>query len=245
MNISGIEIDVIKKNIKHLHIIVIPPNGDVRISAPFSASDDTIRLFAISKIAWIREQAAKYRNQLRQSVREYVSGESHYLWGKRYRLEVKYTNGNNSVIPRGNKIILLIHSDSTQKNRDSTMKNWYRKQLRSKLPLLFEAWEKRIGVHADDIKIKDMLTKWGTCSIKAKRIWINLQLVKKPPECLEYIVVHELIHLKEKAHNNHFIALMDEFLPDWRDRKEILNDFIMDQYVSNNEKTKNGECNYG
>jgi predicted metal-dependent hydrolase len=237
MNISGIEIDVIKKDIKHLHIIIIPPNGDVRISAPFSVSDDAIRLFAISKIAWIKDQTTKYRNQLRQSVREYVSGESHYLWGKRYRLEVRYTNGNNSVMPKGNKIILTVRPDSTQKSRDSTMKNWYRKQLRLKLPLLFETWEDKIGVKTNDIKIKDMLTKWGTCSVKAKRIWINLQLVKKPPECLEYIVVHELIHLKEKAHNNHFVALMDEFLPDWRARKELLNNFIMDQYVSNDGET--------
>jgi predicted metal-dependent hydrolase len=151
-------------------------------------------------------------------------------------LEVKYTNGNNTVTLKGNKLVLTIHPDSTQKDRESTMKNWYRKQLRSKLPFLFKTWEEKIGVHADDIKIKDMLTKWGTCNVKAKRVWINLQLVKKPPECLEYIVVHELIHLIEKTHNNHFVALMDEFLPDWRARKEILNDFIMDQYISNEER---------
>ena len=235
MNISGIEIEVIKKNIKNMHLSVLPPDGTVRITAPNSVGDEAIRLFAISKIAWIRSQSQKYQNQLRQSEREYVSGESHYYWGKRYRMEVRYTKGNSKVEFQGGKMILTIHPDSTAEQRAKTLNEWYRKQLRSKLPALFEKWENVLGVHVNEVKIKDMLTKWGTCNVDAKRVWLNLQLTKKPPECLEYVVIHELVHLKERSHNKCFVALMDKYLPDWRARKEKLNSFIMDRYFSADE----------
>lgn len=236
MDVSGIEIEVIKKNIKNMHLSVLPPNGSVRISAPKSFSDEAIKLFAISKISWIKKQTEKYQNQLRQSEREYVSGESHYFWGKRYRMETRHTRGNSKVELQGSKLILTVRPDSTAEQRSNTLNEWYRKQLRSKLPALFSKWEKAIGVCADEVKIKNMLTKWGTCNMTAKRVWINLQLAKKPPECLEYVVVHELVHLREKSHNKRFVAYMDEYLPDWRQRKNELNNFIMDSYIPTEEE---------
>ncbi len=235
MNISGVEIEVIKKTIKNMHLYVLPPDGRVRISAPKSIGDETIRLFAISKIAWIKNQREKYQNQSRQSEREFVSGESHYFWGKRYRMEIRHTRGNSKIDLQGNKLILTVHPDSTSEQRAATMNEWYRKQLRSKLPALFNDWQKLIGVYANEVKIKNMLTKWGACNVNAGRIWINLQLAKKPPECLEYVVVHELVHLREKSHNSQFVSIIDEYLADWRQRKEKLNNFIMDQYISSND----------
>ncbi len=232
MNVAGIEIEIIKKNIKNMHLSVVPPDGRVRISAPLSIGNEAIQLFAISKIGWIKKQIEKFQNQQRQSEREYVSGESHYLWGKRYRMEIRYTRGNSKVELNGNKMIFTIHSESTANQRQNTLNEWYRRHLKVKLPSLFDKWEKVIGIHANEVKVKNMLTKWGSCSTEAKRIWINLQLVKKPIECLEYIVVHELVHLLEKSHNKQFVAYMDAFLPDWRTRKELLNSFIMDKYLS-------------
>lgn len=232
MNVAGIDIEVIKKEIKNMHLSVLPPDGKTRVSAPLSTSEDAIELFVVSKIGWIKKQIAKYQQQPRQTEREYVSGESHYFFGVRYKLDIRYTNGNSKVELQGNKMLFTIRPESTTQQRAATLNEWYRKQLRSKLPPLFDKWEQTIGVHADDVKIKDMLTKWGTCNTIDKRIWINLQLAKKPLRCLEYVVVHELVHLREKSHNTNFILMMDEYLPDWRARREELNSFIMQTYPS-------------
>lgn len=229
--ISGIEIEVTKKNIKNMHLSVLPPNGNVRISAPLNSKDDAIKLFAITKIGWIKKQIKKFENQRRQSEREYVSGESHYLWGRRYRLEINYTRTANKVETRGNKLILIVRDNSTQQQRGNVMLEWYRAQMKEKLPELIEKWEVIIGVKANTVSVKNMLTKWGTCNTKDKRVWINLQLAKKPVECLEYVAVHELVHLLEKNHTLAFIGYMDKFLPDWRVTKEELNSFIMDRYL--------------
>lgn len=241
MNVAGIDIEIVKKNIKNMHLSVLPPEGKVRVSTPLSISEDAIELFVISKIGWVKKQIEKFEQQPRQTEREYVSGESHYVFGARYRLDIRYTNGNSKVELQGNKMLFTIRPESTTQQRAATLNEWYRKQLRSKLPPLFEKWEAIIGVHAKEVKIKDMLTKWGTCNTTDKRIWLNLQLAKKPLQCLEYVVVHELVHFKEISHNQHFIMLMDEYLPDWRARKELLNSFIMQNYVSNTESARFGQ----
>jgi predicted metal-dependent hydrolase len=230
MEISGIKIEVIKKKIKNMHLSVLPPLGRVRISAPIGTNDETIKLFAIKKIGWIKKQIQKYKNQPRQSEREYVSGESHYLWGRRYRLELKYTKKANKVETKGSKLVLTVREASTQEQREKIMNEWYRAELKAKLPALIEKWEKIIGVNINDFGVKNMRTRWGTCNVKDKRIWINLQLAKKPVACLEYIVVHELVHLLEKNHTSVFIEYMDKFLPGWRVTKDELNGFIMDKY---------------
>jgi len=213
-----------------MHLSVLPPDGKVRVSVPKDICDEAIQLFVISKIGWIRRQIEEFNNQLRQTDREYVSGESHYVWGQRYRMEVRYTQGNSKIEIKGNKLIFTVRPESTIKQRESTMNEWYRKQLKSKMPDLFTKWEEKIGVHAKEVYVKIMLTKWGTCNVDAKRIWINLQLAKKPPQCLEYVIVHELVHLLEKSHNSRFTQYMDKFMPDWKERKHELNQFIMDCY---------------
>ena len=227
--ISDISIEVQKKNIKNMHLSVLPPDGKVRISVPVNAKDETIRLFAISKIGWIKKQIDRFQNQPRQTEREFVSGESHYVWGRRYRMEIQHNHINNVEI-KGNKLILTVREASTTQQRENVMTEWYRNQLKQKLPAYIEKWQSIIGVKAESVRVKNMLTKWGTCNTKAKRIWINLQLAKKPIECLEYVVVHELMHLIEKTHNSVFIDYIDKFLPDWRVTKDKLNNFIMDQY---------------
>lgn len=231
MTIAGVEIEVIKKKIKNLHLSVLPPEGRVRITAPVTASDEAIRLFAITKIGWVKRQIEKFKSQPRQTEREYVSGESHFVWGRRYKLEIKHTKTANNIQIKANKLMLTVREASTQQQRENVMTEWYRAQLKSKLPELFEKWETRIGVKANDIGVKNMRTKWGTCNTKDKRVWINLQLAKKPVECLEYVVVHELVHLLEKNHTPAFVGYMDKFLPDWRVTKEELNSFILDRYM--------------
>ncbi len=228
--VSNIEIEVNKKNIKNMHLSVLPPKGKVRVSAPITAKDEAIQLFVITKIAWIKKQIRKFENQQRQTEREYVSGESHYVWGRRYRMEIRHNHRNNVEI-KGNKLILTVREASTTQQREKVMTEWYREQLKEKLPGLVGKWENIIGVRAESVRVKNMLTRWGSCNTKDKRIWINLQLAKKPIECLEYVVVHELVHLLEKSHNSVFIEYMDKYLPDWRVTKEELNSFIMDQYV--------------
>ncbi len=231
MNVSGIEIEVIKKDIKNMHLNVMPPSGRVRISAPYGTSDDAINLFAVKKISWIKKQVEKYKNQERQTEREYVTGESHYLWGRRYKLEVRYSNKGNNIEIKGNKMILTVREKSTRQQRENFVNEWYRSELKAKLPPLIKKWEEVIGVKANTVGVKNMRTRWGTCNDKDKRIWINLQLVKKPVYCLEYIVVHELVHLLEKNHTPAFIEYMDTFIPSWRVIKDELNSFIMDRYL--------------
>lgn len=228
--VSNIDIEIQKKKIKNMHLSVLPPDGKVRISAPVNTKDEAIKLFAISKIGWIKRQIDKFVNQQRQTKREYVSGESHYVWGRRYRMEIGHDHRNNIEI-KGNKLILTAREPSTIQQREKVMTEWYREQLKKKLPELVGKWEGIIGVQAESIRIKNMLTRWGTCNIKDKRIWINLQLAKKPIECLEYVVVHELVHLLEKSHNSTFIEYMDKYLPDWRVKKDLLNSFILDRYL--------------
>lgn len=226
--ISNIEIEVQKKKIRNLHLSVMPPQGRVRISAPQNMNEDAIRMFAISKISWIRKQQEKFKNQPRQSEREYVSGESVYLWGKRYRLEVIYSNVRNDLQIKGERLILQVREASTTAQRENILNAWYREHIKKEIPSLLEKWQKIIGVAASDWGIKNMKTRWGTCNVKDKRIWLNLQLAKKHPQCLEYVVVHELVHLLEKNHTKAFIAHMDSFLPDWRTTKEELNGLILD-----------------
>lgn len=231
MNVSGVEIEVIKKDIKNMHLNVLPPSGRVRISAPYGTSDDAINLFAVKKISWIKKQVEKYKNQARQTEREYVTGESHYLWGRRYKLEVRHSSKANKLELKGNKIILTVREKSSRQQRENVINEWYRSELKAKLPELISKWEENIGVKANAVGVKNMLTRWGTCNAKDKKILINLQLAKKPVECLEYIVVHELLHLIEKTHTASFVKHMDTYIPSWRVVKAELNSFIMDRYL--------------
>ena len=228
LTISGIHITAEKKQIKNMYIRVIPPDGKVRITAPISATDDAIRMFAVSRIAWVKKQRQKFDEQPRQTERKYVTGESHYLWGKRYRLDVRYSNVRNEISVSGQNIILQVRRDSTSRQRANAMDNWYRGILKNAVPPVVKKCEELVGVMAREWQIKNMRTKWGTCNVAVKRIWLNLQLAKKTPECLEYVIIHELVHLLEKSHNDIFRAYMDRFYPNWRTVKEHLNEQMLD-----------------
>ena len=228
LRINDIEVEIHKKNIKNLHLSVLPPQGRVRVSAPNNMNDEAIRVFIITKIGWIKRQQEKYKNQPRQCERAYVSGESVYFCGKRYRLDVIHSNVCNDVRISGDKLIFQVREASTTEQRANVLNAWYRENIKKEIPKLLEKWQKVIGVTADSWGVKNMKTRWGTCNVKDKRIWINLQLAKKYPECLEYVIVHELVHLLEKNHNKMFIGYMDEFLPYWRTTKDELNALILD-----------------
>lgn len=226
--INDIEIELAKKKIKNLHLSVHPPDGRVRISAPQHMDIDSIRLFAISKLSWIRKQQKKFINQERQPEREYVSGESHYFLGQRYLLNVIYTNKRKQGVEIKNKkyIDLYVRENTPKYLRERLMTEWYRKELRELIPPLIAKWEPILGVRVNEFGIKKMKTRWGSCNPEVKRIWLNLELAKKSPTCIEYVLVHEMAHLLERSHNETFVAYMDKFLPNWRAIKAELNGLI-------------------
>lgn len=223
MRLGTITVDVLKKEIRNIHLSVYPPTGRVRISAPERMDLDTIRVYAISKLSWIKKQQAKFKKQEREAPREYLNRESHYYQGKRYLLKVIEKDAAPKVVLRHSSIELQIRPDSGIEKMKTLLDNWYRERLKETIPELIAKWEKRIHVQVNEFGVKRMKTRWGTCNRDAKRIWLNLELAKKPGECLEYIVVHEMVHLLERKHNDRFISLMNGFLPKWRFYKEELN----------------------
>lgn len=223
IELGNIIIDVEQKNIKNIHLSVYPPDGNVKIAAPERMDLDTIRVFAINKLKWIKKQQAIFRNQVRETQREYVSKESHYFQGKRYLLKIIEHNTKPKVVLKHSKIELHIRPNSTKEKRKEIIDEWYRGEMKKVIPNMIEKWEKKVGVDVNDFGIKKMRTKWGTCNTEAKRIWLNLELAKKPLKCLEYIVVHELVHLLERSHNDRFIKYMNEFMPKWRFYRDKLN----------------------
>ena len=223
IELGDITIDVEQKNIKNIHLSVYPPNGKVKISAPDHMNLDTIRVFAISKIKWIRNKQKELKEQPRETIREFISKESHYLFGKRYLLKVIVSDMPYRVDLTHGEIVLYVKPSTTTERKKELVDEWYRQQLKSKVPELINKWEKVIGVKINEYGIKKMRTKWGTCNPVAKRIWLNLELAKKPIETIEYIIVHELVHLLEPSHNNQFIKYMDEFMPKWKFYRDELN----------------------
>ncbi len=223
IDLGEITAEVVQKDIKNIHLSVYPPNGRVKIAAPLRMDVETIRIFAISKLGWIKRQQTKLRNQEREAPREYISRESHYYLGVRYLLKVVERDSKQSVAIKHDNLILQVKPDTNAEQRQILLQEWYRAQLKALVPHYIAKWEKIMGVQVSEFGIKKMKTKWGTCNTAAKRIWINLELAKKPLECLEYIVVHEMVHLLERSHNARFIAYMNQFLPQWRNLKEELN----------------------
>ncbi len=224
IEIRGLSIEVIRKDIKHFYISVHPPNGHVRVSAPLRLDDDAIRMAIISRLGWIRRKQTAFMKQERQSEREYVSGESHYLAGKRYRLKVTEQDRRPAVCLLNNtRIGLVVRPGTDRDKREAVLYEWYREHLRTQLPPLIAKWEQKMGLSVNEVRIKKMKTLWGSCNIEAKRIWLNLELAKKPKSCLVYVLVHEMVHLLERHHNDRFRELMDHFLPQWRTYRDILN----------------------
>jgi len=221
--IGGLSVAVVRKRIKNLHVGVYPPEGRVRVAAPLALSEEAVRLAVIQKSSWIKRQQARFRAQRRQSRREFVSGESHYFLGRRYRLNVIYQAGPSRVaLHRLGRIDLIVSPQSDAAHRERVFFSWYREQLSAMCERMIERWADELGVEIAQWSIKQMKTKWGSCNVDARRIWLNLQLAKKPVHSLEYVIVHELAHLRARRHDEKFIALMDQHMPAWRSYRDEL-----------------------
>ncbi|HEX7708320.1 MAG TPA: SprT family zinc-dependent metalloprotease [Thermoanaerobaculia bacterium] len=223
LKLNDVEIEIVLKDIRNVHLSVHPPSGRVRLAAPRRMKSEQIRLFAISRLAWIRAQQTKLRAQERETAREYINRESHWVWGKRYLLVLKPATGRAVIELRHRTIALHIEADASQEAREAAVEDWYRKQLKGAVPPLLARWQTRVGVDVERFFVQRMKTKWGSANQNARTIRLNTELAKKPPECLEYLVVHELVHLIEPTHNARFVALMDRHLPQWRFHRDTLN----------------------
>jgi len=224
LKIGELSIDLIRKEIKNMHLAVYPPTGRVRLAVPNNTSKETARLFAISKISWIRKHQRNFIAQDRQAPRQFKERESHYFQGKRYLLRITEQEAPPKVVLNTKTYIdLYIRPNSTTEQRQIIINEWYRAELKKTIPPIIEKWEKKIGLTVESWQVKQMKTKWGTCNIEKKRIWVNLELAKKPIHCLEYIIVHEMIHLLERRHNDRFLSLMEKYMPQWKFYKEELN----------------------
>ena len=224
IRVSGLQVDVVCKEIKNLHLGVYPPDGRVRVAAPLATSAEAIRLAVIDKLAWVHRQQARFAAQPRQSSREMVNGESHYFLGRRYLLRLDEHDGAGRVELRGIRMLdLFARTGSTSEQRKAVLLRWYRSQLRAELQPLVEKWQRKLGVTLTDWRIKRMRTRWGGCNSDTAHAWFNLELAKTAPACLDYIVLHGLAHLIECQHNERFIALLDRHMPRWREHRELLN----------------------
>jgi predicted metal-dependent hydrolase len=213
-----------RKDIKNVHLSVHPPQGRITVAAPEHMKLDTIRVYVISKLGWIKAQQRKIGKQDRETPREYLERESHYLWGKRYLLSINEEERAPSVTLSHQKLQLCIRPGTSQAKREDLLEEWYRQQLKAAIPALIEQWEARLDVSVNKFYVRRMKTKWGSCTHHRGTIRLNTELAKKPKACLEYLVVHEMVHLLEPTHNERFVGTMDLHLPNWRHTRNILND---------------------
>lgn len=224
IEVGGTPVEVVRKDIKNLHVGVYPPLGRVRVAAPLGVDDDAVRLAVVTRLGWIRRRQKEFADQDRQSHREMVSGESHYFKGRRYLLDVRPTPGRRSVRIVNNRTMeLCVMPDSSREEREAVLQHWYRRELRAMVGPLLVKWEPKVGKPVAEVRIKRMKTRWGSCNVDARRIWLNLELIKKPAGCLEYVLVHEMVHLHERHHTERFQAWMDELMPTWRTQRDELN----------------------
>lgn len=227
ITVSDINVSIDRKDIKNLHVGVYPPHGRVRVAAPKNIDDEAVRLAVISRLSWIKKQVRHFQEQPRQTKREMVSGESHYFLGKRYLLDVIHGSAKHKVVLKHSHIELHVKANTTVENKEKLLNEWYREQMHSIVHELIPKWEQRIGIELNSWGIKKMRTKWGSCSVDKKTILLNLNLVKTPVECIEYIVVHEMVHLLERHHNDNFKVYMDRYLPEWKQFRDVLNQSIL------------------
>ncbi len=223
IDLGGIPADVLRKRIKHVHLSVYPPAGRVRISAPEQMALDTIRVFAISRLPWIKGQQSKVQAQEREAPRDYIDRESHHLWGKRYLLTVVERDAAPCIDRQHSRIVLSVRPGTPAGRREALLDDWYREQVKAAVPPLLVKWEALMGVKSSKVFVQRMKTQWGSCNPASRAIRLNTDLAKKPPECLEYIVVHELAHLIEPSHGPRFVSVMELFLPKWQHFRGELN----------------------
>lgn len=227
LKVSSLNVEVDRKDIKNLHLSVHPPEGHIRVATPLNVDDDEVRSYVISKLGWIKKHQSAFQSQERQSPRVFASGESHYISGHRVLLDVVEEDGKPVIEFDGhNKLRMTIPDKLDFAKKKKLMDRWYRARLQDKLDLLVPQWADKMGVEVSQWQIKVMKTKWGSCNIEDRRIWLNLELAKKPDSCIEYVVVHELAHLIERNHNTKFVAVLDSHLPDWREQRELLNEIV-------------------
>lgn len=223
IQIGEMAVEVVRKNIKNVHLSVHPPVGRVTISAPIHMKLDAIRVFAVAKVGWIRQQQALMKSQDRETPREIINRESHYVWGERYLMKVIEGDYSASISLNHKHIIFRVRPAWHEDKKHELLDSWYRAQLAEALPGILQKWEKKIGVRVNGFFVRRMKTKWGSCNPSARTIRLNTDLAKKPRECLEYVVVHELVHLLEPSHNDRFIQLMDRYMPKWQSHRQLLN----------------------
>ena len=223
INLGNINIAIIAKDIKNVHLAVLPPLGRVRISAPKRMNLEAIRMFAITKLSWIKRQQSKMLKQEREGVKNYVNRESHYFLGKRYLLKVVEVNHKPTVLLNHSNIVLNIKPNFSPAQRQILLQEWYRFKLKETAIKMIKKWERKMNVEVGELAIRKMKTRWGSCNQQSKKIHLNLELAKKPLQCLEYIIVHEMVHLLERKHSERFVACMNKFLPNWKSYKENLN----------------------
>lgn len=223
LHLGDIDVEVILKDIKNVHLSVHPPHGRVRIAAPLRMNLDNIRLYAISKLSWIKTQRNQLLSQARETPREYIERESHYVWGKRYLLKLEEHDGPMELEYSKHSLVLRVKPNTSEAKRHEFMQAWYRSQAKIAAEPLLRKWEPIMGVQVKGLFVQRMKTRWGSCNSDAQTIRINPELVKKSPECLEYIVVHEMTHLLERTHNERFIAYLTKFLPSWANIRAELN----------------------
>ncbi|WP_054945281.1 M48 family metallopeptidase [Novosphingobium sp. KN65.2] len=224
LSVGGLSIDLVRKSIKNLHLAVYPPDGRIRVAAPWHVSEDAIRLAVAKRVAWINRQRRNFKAQERQAKRRYVSGETHYFLGRGYRLQV-ISNGATFRVRLGgaNRIELAVPIDADRDAREQVMLRWHRRELRKRAEAEAAKWAARLGIDPPVVGIKQMRTKWGTSNPSARRIWLNLELAQKPPRCIAYIVLHELVHFEHRKHGDEFVAKLERFMPNWRAIRDELN----------------------
>lgn len=223
IKLGDINILVTRKAIKNVHLSVHPPEGRVTLAAPTNTRIEVARTYAISKLGWIREQQAKLQKQPRETSREYVTRESHRLWGRRYLLSVEYRDVKPTVKIDHKRITLTVRPGSSRDRRDQVMQEWHRSLLHDAIPPIIEKWEPKLGVNVNTYFLQRMRTQWGSCNHRAGNIRLNTELVKKPKDLLEYVVVHEMVHLIEPTHNERFIAVLNNCYPGWQEARSELN----------------------
>lgn len=227
LEVSGYKVHIKKKKIKNMYLRVLPPDGQIHISAPLKMSDSYIENFIMQKNTWLVEMQNQFKNKPIYMKNKYIDGEEILLWGKKYILQISFDSKNNVII-NNDKVILSIKENSSSEKKEAIVNKWYRDILKKAIPKILEKCQNTCGVKCYEWRIKDMKTKWGTCNIPKRRIWINLQLAKYPPECLEYIITHELVHFYVRKHDSSFKKLMDTYCPDWRIRDKVLNNKLED-----------------
>jgi predicted metal-dependent hydrolase len=228
LQVADYEIDVVRKDIKNLHLSVHPPTGRIRIATPLRINDNAVRMYALTKLSWIKKHIKKHESQSRETRRDYVYRETHYFQGRPFLLNIVPHSGTPFVVlDSHHQLHLHVKKNATREQKEKAMNIWYRSELKKIVPGIINKWEEKMDLKVEAYSIIKMIRRWGTCSIEKRTIRLNLELAKKPVNCLEYVIVHEMVHFLERRHNDNFVAHLDKYLPTWRMRRDELNEAML------------------